>query len=108
MENKKNWIVTIVLAWFLGSLGIHRFYTGHIAYGVIQLLTAGGCGIWALIDFINLCFGNYKDAEGQDLAEYNPTAGKIVFFVWLGLVILSCLFYFLMFSAAMVGGASSY
>lgn len=107
MENKKNWLVTLLLAWFLGGWGIHRFYSGHIAYGVIQLLTLGGCGIWALIDFINLCFGNYTDANGQELAEYNPTAGKTIFFIWLGLVVLTALFYFLGFGAMMMAGAGA-
>lgn len=67
-EQKKNetkWITTLLLCWFLGVFGVHRFYTGHTAIGVIQLLTFGGCGIWALIDFIIIIAGNYKDANGN-------------------------------------------
>ena len=31
---------------FVGYLGIHRFYTGNILIGIIQLITGGGFGIW--------------------------------------------------------------
>jgi hypothetical protein len=33
------------------------------------LLTLGGCGIWALIDFILIIVGNFKDAEGHLLVR---------------------------------------
>ena len=64
-ENK--WLITLLLCWFLGVLGIHRFYTGHTTIGVIQLLTLGGCGIWTIIDFITIIIGNYKDADGNPI-----------------------------------------
>ena len=50
-------------------LGIHSFYAGKTVIGVIQLITLGGCGIWALIDFIMIVCGNYKDAEGRPIVN---------------------------------------
>jgi len=53
MANKKvNWVVTLILSVFLGSLGIDRFVMGHIGLGILKLITLGGCGIWWLIDVI--------------------------------------------------------
>lgn len=60
----KDWVTTLVLAIFLGGLGIHRFYTGKIGSGVAQLLTGGGCGIWALIDIIHIAMGKFTDVDG--------------------------------------------
>ncbi len=99
MQQQRNYVATLLLSFFLGSLGVHRFYTGYIGLGILQLLTLGGCGIWALIDFINICFNNFRDADGQELAEYNKNLGLTFFYVWLALVILSTITN----SAAIVG-----
>jgi RNA polymerase subunit RPABC4/transcription elongation factor Spt4 len=65
----KDWLTTLLLCFFLGALGVHRFYTGHTAIGVVQLLTLGGCGIWALIDLIIIIMGNFKDSNGHLLVK---------------------------------------
>lgn len=72
----KQWIVAVLLAFFLGTLGIHNFYLGYTTKGIIQLvltLTFIGLivsGIWAFIDFIMLLMraGSFAtDAQGQPL-----------------------------------------
>lgn len=72
----KQWIVAVLLAFCLGTLGIHNFYLGYTTKGIIQLvLTITVIGIfvsgpWALIDFILLIMrsGSYAtDAQGQPL-----------------------------------------
>ena len=65
----KQFMITLLLALFAGSFGAHRFYTGHILYGVIQLCTLGGCGVWALIDIIMIITGKYTDAQGRPLQK---------------------------------------
>ena len=59
-----RFLATLLLCWFLGVFGIHRFYTGHTTTGILQLITLGGCGIWTIIDFILIVTGNFKDAQG--------------------------------------------
>lgn len=66
-EQRNKWITCLLLCWFLGVLGVHRFYTGHTTIGVLQLLTLGGCGIWALVDLIIIASGNYKDSDGNPI-----------------------------------------
>ena len=64
----KSKLTAILLCFFLGSLGIHRFYLGYTLIGVIQLLTFGGFIIWAIVDLIMLIIGSLKDSEGIYLA----------------------------------------
>lgn len=79
---KKSFLATELFCFFLGVLGIHRFYTGYKGLGIIQLLTFGGCGIWAFIDLVCISLGKYKDAQGQELEDYNSKIGYgVIIFV---------------------------
>jgi TM2 domain-containing membrane protein YozV len=51
----KEWrdsLVTMILSWIGGELGVDRFYRGQIGLGILKLITAGGVGIWWLVDAI--------------------------------------------------------
>jgi len=68
----KSWLTTFILAWFLGCLGIDRFYTGRTRLGVGKLLlTIFTCGlvgsVWAMIDVLLLLFQRYRDVHGNNL-----------------------------------------
>ena len=62
-------MVALLLSFFLGSLGVDRFYLGYIGLGLAKLLTLGGCGIWAIIDFILIAMGKMTDADGNELEK---------------------------------------
>ena len=64
----KSKLTAILLCFFLGGSGIHRFNLGYTLIGFIQLLTFGGFLIWAIIDFIRLIADSVKDAKGNELA----------------------------------------
>ena len=66
----KSFLVTWLLSYFLGVLGVDRFYLGKIGTGVLKLITLGGCGIWWLIDLIMVLAGAAKDQDGYPLAGY--------------------------------------
>jgi TM2 domain-containing membrane protein YozV len=61
----KSQMIALILCIFVGVLGIHRFYLGYTMEGVVQLLTAGGCGIWSLIDLVRIITGDLKPKDGD-------------------------------------------
>lgn len=65
MKSDKDWIVTLLLSLFLGTLGVHIFYVGKIGTGVLQFITLGGCGVWSLIDLIMIVTGKFTDKDGN-------------------------------------------
>lgn len=69
MGEQKNYMTTLLLCLFAGPLGVHRFYVGKTGSGVAQLLTAGGCGIWSLVDLIMILTGKFTDAQGRPLLK---------------------------------------
>lgn len=67
MEKRFNKHVFVwVFVWLLGELGIDRFMRGQILFGVLKLITLGGCGIWWLIDWIIALTKVYGNSFGQD------------------------------------------
>ena len=73
MSPKSRTIVALI-AFFLGSLGIHRFYVGKVGTGILQILLTCcfglGC-IWALIDFIIILCGNFTDKAGLRITNWD-------------------------------------
>jgi hypothetical protein len=60
MGGTKSKLAAILLCFFLGALGIHRFYLGYTGWGIAFLLTAGFLGIGVLVDFVRLLFGSLQ------------------------------------------------
>lgn len=63
----RKWVTALLLALFFGPLGFDRLYVGRTGLAIAKLLTAGGLGVWALVDFILLCVGKMNDVHGRPL-----------------------------------------
>ena len=69
--SEKSRMAAALLAFFLGGLGIHRFYVGKIGTGILIIVTIGGFfGIWPLIDFVVILLGKFRDKAGKILNNW--------------------------------------
>ncbi|MFF2843747.1 TM2 domain-containing protein [Paenarthrobacter sp. NPDC057981] len=87
----KSFVVTWILSLLLGGLGVDRFYLGKIGTGIAKLLTAGGFGIWSIVDLIITLTGNARDKQGRPLVGYPENKKKawiITIVVWLAGMII--------------------
>ena len=85
---QKSWVASFLLAFFLGSFGVHNFYLGYSSRAKVQLLLGVGgivtspliigflplfiVGVWAFIEFIMilLSVGEFAhDAQGVPLQK---------------------------------------
>ena len=55
MREKNKW-VALLLCFFFGFIGIHKFYEGKVGMGILYILTIGLFGFGVIIDFFVLLF----------------------------------------------------
>jgi DNA-directed RNA polymerase subunit RPC12/RpoP len=65
--SSRSWTVALVLSLFLGFLGVDRLYLGQVGLGVAKFLTAGGFGVWWVIDCVLIALRRAKDSDGRIL-----------------------------------------
>lgn len=65
----KSKITAGILELLLGGVGAGRWYLGDTGLALGQLFTCGGCGIWSLIDGIQMLTGNVRDKYGRRLRD---------------------------------------
>ena len=65
--SEKKMVTCLLLIFFLGFVGAHRFYVGKPATAVLFLFTGGGFLVWFIIDLIHICTGSFTDHDGKRL-----------------------------------------
>ena len=99
---QKSELVAFLLWWFLGYLGIHRFYVGKIGTGIIWLLTCGCFGIGSLVDFISFLRGTFTDKNGMALKQDCPKVLKTIALVLFILAIVGVILSFVLAGGAIL------
>ena len=79
-EAKQKKLVAAILAILLGGLGVHKFYLGYIAAGVVQLILSFFCGIGGLIGLIEGIIYLTKSDDDFESTYVNGDKSKIKFF----------------------------
>ena len=63
--SSRSRVVMLVLCFFFGVVGAHRFYSGRIMLGLLYLVTGGFLGIGVMIDFFIILLGKPRDSKGR-------------------------------------------
>ncbi len=64
----KDPTICLIISLLGGSLGIDRFFIGDTGLGIGKLLTCGGFGIWAIIDWF-LIMGAAREKNMEKLRQ---------------------------------------
>ena len=70
-QSPKSRLVTLLLAFFVGYLGVHNFYVGKTGKGIAYIFTCGLFGIGVLIDIIQIALGNFTDSDGLPVLNWD-------------------------------------
>ena len=71
MEYRKRAGLFVCCCVFLSVGLVFIGFVGKIGTGVLMLITAGGLGIWTLIDLIMIIVGKFTDASGKTVKLSN-------------------------------------
>lgn len=78
---QRHFLAVFFLSFMWGMFGVDRMYLGKWGTGFLKLITAGGFGIWAIIDLIYVMNGSARDKWGREMlgiGEYKKFASKTV------------------------------
>ena len=67
VRSSDSLVIALILCFFFGFIGMHRFYVGKNGTGILMILTLGGLGLWTLIDFIMIICEKFTDIQGNTL-----------------------------------------
>lgn len=66
-EINKEWVITMILWFFLWMIWIHRFFNWKVGTWILMILTFWWLWIWWLIDWIVLAMWKFTTAENKFL-----------------------------------------
>lgn len=101
-NSAKNAWLYAVLMWFLGYLGIHKFYLNKTGWGIAYLLTGGLLGLGVIIDCIMVIFLPVRDVNGKILEGANSLRIACIIMVFLPIALVVFFFNFILASLVFI------
>jgi hypothetical protein len=69
--SKRSRGLALVLSFFGGFFGLHRFYVDKPGTAIAMLCTFGGCGVWYLYDLVLIAAGEFRDSEDLPVRNWS-------------------------------------
>lgn len=67
VPHQRHYLAVFFLSLFWGTFGVDRMYLGKWWSGLLKLVTAGGFGVWTIIDIVSITLGKVRDGWGRPL-----------------------------------------
>jgi len=88
---QRHFLAAFFISFWWGAFGADRMYMGYWGLGILKLITAGGLGLWVLVDLILIMGGYMRDKQGREMlqvAEYKKFAANTILILALSLGII--------------------
>jgi len=90
---QRHFLAVFFISFLWGTFGVDRMYLGKWGTGILKFITAGGFGIWTIVDIILIMGGWMRDRQGREMLqfeEYKSFAYKtvLIFAIVLGVIVL--------------------
>src|SRR5256885_11792719 len=73
--SKRSRGVALLLSFFGGVFGLHRFYVDKPRTAIAMLCTFGGMGVWYLYDLVLIAAGEFRDSDDLPLRQWGVAGG---------------------------------
>src|SRR2546427_13106214 len=74
--SKRSRGVALLLSFFGGVFGLHRFYVDKPRTAIAMLCTFGGMGVWYLYDLVLIAAGEFRDRDDLPLRPWGGAEGN--------------------------------
>jgi len=90
---QRHFLAAFFISFFWGVFGVDRMYMGYWGLGILKLISAGGFGIWVIVDLYLIMGGYMRDKQGREMlqiAEYKKFARDtiVILSASIGIIIL--------------------
>lgn len=93
ISRQRHFLAVFFISFIWGVAGVDRMYLGKWGTGILKLLTAGGLGIWVIVDLILIMGGSMRDKQGREMLQFQDYKKfaywtVLIFAITLGVIVL--------------------